>query len=212
MNLKYQVTDTDNPEELSGRLNDVFEKLQSLGLVVRQSSAGDILMDCDVHTPGYETIKWMSSTTSRTFTMQQFHYDRALSSYHLALLVRLCEQVIFLQGLDQLSQRVAQLGWIIKLHPTDISIECDSGRTIRYWQNEEELRNLQELIEQEELERELFAHTEEFRRARICITRPRDGIFEVSLQEGDPSLTRRLTRENVQRIIALARVWNKLSA
>ena len=196
---KFEFTVVPNDPDLHSAVQDVLNQLEELGAKIT-TDEGFIIVPQPHEDLGPALY---------------FHHNQ-ISTCYLVQLTSLRNAYIFCQGATKLGIRLASLGWLAGFthqgnNLGDYQVQTSPSCTAYYNFSESSLLRLEHDIEEAELLSELNSHHEDFARAGIYVDYNGTDLCLV-LQENDPELHRRLNRRNVDRIIALARVWTSSSA
>lgn len=124
----------------------------------------------------------------------------------IAELIQLCRTKEFAIGLQSLESRIIALGWTSQYDSRNRwRIGIDINSDTRYSCNPEGLLDLSHDIEVAELMNRLRENDAIFKKAGITLER-RNNVMEIQLAENDPAIKRRLSPQNVEWIIAVARL------
>lgn len=184
---------TNDVEGLRCQLQEVLDNLVNLGVEIADQ-------------PERIHIKSPADPWRKELAFSRNSAD--LDPNDLADLIRLRDTVVFLQGFDQLKDRMAVLGW------KDLNwtlngairrqVSTGSYVTTEFDPTPAELTALEEIIERAELVRELQEEHANFQKAGIELE-VTGREFTVFFQENDPPLCRRLTRANVDWVMRIVR-------
>lgn len=195
--LKYEIAYTSVPHDLYEAVRTVVEELDQIGAEFIQSNPETII------------VKRPQGTGHKGGSPLRLH-AKAVSPADLAKLVNLRDSVIFWRGLRRMAVRLGALGWSFTVDSSQSNrprVAISTGNqcgTIYFNETPDDLKVLQRRVELQELANDLRKHANEFDRAGILLEVDNDR-FIFTLRENDPSITRRLTRANVDTLIAIAR-------
>lgn len=194
-----------NPDVTRSEIERLLDDLASCGLQVEISD--------QVHGDDYECCATITGRPyARGVNEELLRLLQPLAIGNIPDLIQLRERTRFDYTLNVWRPRIAALGYTILYDDrasAHIELSSYDGSAVRFNRSSASALAMQDYIERFELRQDLIDHNAEFMQAGITVS-VLDQKFEFVLQENDPAIQRRMTKENVDKLIALARAYNTL--
>lgn len=208
-NVQFEgVDDEETKNKYSDLLEEMLNQAENLNLDV-EVVEGERSEGSD-RGPYQITVKDPCPLDPNELTGNYVALNEPIRPSAIAELIQLCRTKEFAIGLrlQALEPRIVALGWASQRDFRNRNRWCvniDANSSNYYARTPEGLLSLSRDIEVAELMNRLRANVATFKKAGITLER-RNDVMEIQLAENDPVIKRRLSPQNVEWIIAVARL------
>lgn len=205
-NVQFEgVDDEETKNKYSDLLEEMLNQAENLNLDVEVVEGGERSEGSD-RGPYRITVNDPCPLVPMASVGNFLVLDEPIKPSEIADLIQMCRTKEFMLGVQALESRIIALGWTSQYDSRNRwRIGIDINSDTRYSCNPEGLLDLSHDIEVAELMNRLRENDAIFKKAGITLER-RNNVMEIQLAENDPAIKRRLSPQNVEWIIAVARL------